>query len=124
MKKKINKVLFDDGTVLEYRKELYFNHGHYEVEIIKSLNTDIEDWAKIEYDLIDEEPSLSMFNDSHIYEECEYRGLFKDIQEDAIENVNIANEAFLERFITIMNRGNNTEIENTLTELEEKFKIG
>lgn len=124
MKKKINKVLFDDGTVLEYRKELYFNHGHYEEEIIKSLNIDIEDWAKIEYDLIDEEPSLSMFIDSDIYEECEYRGLFKDIQEDAIENVNIANESFLERFITIMNRGNNTEIENTLTELEEKFKIG
>lgn len=109
MKKKINKVLFDDGTVLEYRKELYFNHGSYEEEIIKSLNIDIEDWAKIEYDLIDE---------------GEYRGLFKDIQEEVIENVNIANEAFLERFITIMNRGNNTEIENTLIELEEKFKIG
>lgn len=141
MRNKIVTVIFDDGEVLQYKEkpiefwsnkasaDFYFRkqYNDFEEEVINSLHLNVEQYAIDKYNLIDEkkcDDSIRNFADYEIYEEAEYRGLFKYIQEEGIQNVNIMNDTFLDRFINIMNRGESLEIEKAIEKLESKFKIG
>lgn len=135
---KIVKVIFDDGEELEYvekpieafEKEgkddrvvkMLFNRQHREFEesIIESLKLDIEEYARREYDLVDD-ANISKYSDEQILEEAEYRSL---LPEDYSQNTNIYNQDFIDRFSVIINRGDDVEIEKMLQLLEYRFKIG
>ena len=69
----------------------------------------------------DKKKDIDDFDDDDILSEAEYRGIIPVGTE--LQNGNILNEDFVERFVTIVNRGNTTEIENALSYLEFKFKI-
>lgn len=141
MRNKIVTVIFDDGEVLQYKEkpiefwsnkasaDFYFRkqYNDFEEEVINSLHLNVEQYAIDKYNLIDEkkcDDSIRNFADYEIYEEAERRDLIKAIQEEGIQNVNIMNETFLDRFINIMNRGESLEIEKAIEKLESKFKIG
>lgn len=135
---KIVKVIFDDGEELEYVEKpiesflnqrgderlikILFNRQHrqFEEKIMESLNLDVEEYAKKEYDLI-EENDMTNYTDEQILEEAEFRNL---IPEDYSQNTNIYNRDFIDRFSVIINRGDDVEIEKTLQLLEYRFKIG
>lgn len=69
----------------------------------------------------DERKEIGDYDDDDILSEAEYRGILPVSAE--LQNENILNEDFVARFVTIVNRGNTAEIENTLSFLEYKFKI-
>ena len=85
--------------------------------------TDIEDYAKDEFDLIDadDKDDISVFDDDDILDEAEKRGLH--LNNASIENENIINENFPIRFAEIINRGNDIEIDEVLETLEKKYHI-
>jgi hypothetical protein len=141
MENRIVKFILEDGKSIEYKEkniESYRKEGHsengakshffcqhknWEIEALSYFNLNIEDFAKDEYDLIDsdEKKNMSDFDDDDILSEAEYRGITPQGAE--LENSNILNDGFLDRFVTIVNRGNIAEIENTLSFLEFKYKI-
>ncbi len=118
---------------------MFFNqHKHWEEKALSYFNLDIEEYAKEEFDLIDsdERRDLGDFDDDDIMDEAESRCLITDnyIMDEAesrclitdnyqIENANILNEGFIERFVNVVNRGDVSEIENILQLLESKYKI-
>jgi len=137
---KIVKIIFDDGEELGYVEEpiesfhkdgrdekvikVLFNRQHrqFEEEVIDNLKLDVEEYAKREYNLIDEDDTdLKLYSDEQILEEAEYRGL---MPEGYSQNTNIYNQDFIDRFSVIMDRGDDVEIEKTLQLLEYRFKIG
>ncbi|MDQ8748349.1 hypothetical protein [Elizabethkingia miricola] len=137
---RIVKVIMSDGETLEFKEkslesfatngyskstvERLFNgqHGIFEEEILSKMNIDLEDWAKEEYSLVDEDEvkGLDDFSDDEIRNEATYRTLFKD---KAVHNQNILNSEFIDRFIEIINRGDDFQIDNALTMLEKNYKI-
>ncbi|MEA1849235.1 hypothetical protein U9K52_09950 [Chryseobacterium sp. MHB01] len=141
MENKIVKVVLEDGKTIEYKeqsiehfrktgqsenwvKHQFFNqYTNWEKNILTYFQLDIEEYAKDEYDLIDEDErkDISDFDDDDILEAAEYRGILPESVE--LENENIMNEDFVSRFVTIIDRGNISEIENTLEFLEFKYKI-
>lgn len=141
MSNRVVKLVMDDGSSFDFEeknidhfrkkfkseslvKERFYNqHNYWEREAISRFNLDIEDFAKEEYDLIDsdERKEINDFDDEDILIEAEYRGILPQSAE--LQNENILNEDFVQRFVTIVNRGNNQEIENTLAFLEFKYKI-
>ena len=136
---KISKIIYDNGEESEYN-ELPIEHFekigvrspfwkfHEQREkwekqnILNYLQTDLEDWAKDEYDLVDESEvkSLDDYDDYDIKEEYKDRGLGKESSSYA---ENILNEDFKDRFFEIVNRGNPEDIDLVLEMLEKKFRI-
>ena len=134
----IKKIIFEDGSEKEFIPELpKYIDDKTEIkwrtsrqlirweqeEILPNLLTDIEDYAKNEYDLIDADDKydLSEFTDDDILDEAEKRRLY--LNNASIENENIINEDYLVRFAEIINRGNDIEIGNFLDDLEVKYHI-
>ena len=138
MGKKIIKITFEDGTEnaykelplekfkkeISFRPEYHFRRQHKEWEedvLLSNLMTDLEDYAKEQYNLVDEDKLLKIhdFSDGVLLNECAKRHLL----EDEINNKNIINESFIERLIVIANRGNDSEIDFALEALEKKYRI-
>ena len=134
----IKKIIFDDGSEKEFIPELpKYIDDKTEIkwrtnrqlirweqeEILPNLLTDIEDYAKQNYDLIDEDEKddISDFDDDDLIMEAEKRKLH--LRNASIKNENIINENYLDRFAEIINRGNDIEIGNFLYDLEVKYHI-
>lgn len=141
-KQRITKYVLDDKNefiFLEYSKDyfkqkysgspqianykFYNQRKDFEIQIMSHFELDIEQYAKDEYDLIreSEQKEIEDFEDYEIEREWLSRGGQK--LESELQNENIINESFIARFITIINRGNDSEIESTLVGLEEKYRI-
>ena len=134
----IKKIIFDDNSEEEFiptfpddyqewnelRKSwhLHYQRSRWEQDkIFHHLATDLEDYAKDEFDLTEESDDLDDYDDEDILDEAEKRGLH--IKNLSLENENIINQDFLSRFIEIINRGNDIEISKFLDELEKKYHI-
>ena len=135
----IKKIIFDDNSEEEFiptfpedfeewnplRKSWHLHHqrSRWEQNILfHHLSTDLEDYAKDEYDLVDADEinDIDEFNDSKILQEAKKRGL---LNKYAIINENINNQDFIQRFCEIINRGNEIELASLLDELERKYRI-
>ena len=135
----IKKIIFDDNSEEEFiptfpedfeewnslRKSWHLHHQRCKWEqnkIFHHLATDLEDYAKDEYDLVDADEinDIDEFNDSKILQEAKKRGL---LNKYAIINENINNQDFIQRFCEIINRGNEIELASLLDELERKYHI-
>lgn len=141
MENKIIKITLDDGNSLEFKeksiehfrkhstsenaaKDQYYNqYLKWETNVLSCFNMSIKEFAKKEYDLIDsdERKDINDFDDDDILSEAEFRGILPVSTE--LQNENIMNEDFVERFVNIVNRGNSQDIESALEYLEFKFKI-
>lgn len=141
MSSKITRIVMEDGSSFDYEekpidhfrktaisetkaKDRFYNqYKYWEEEALSYFNLEIEDYAKERYDLIDsdEKKDIGDFDDDDILMEAELRCLLPESTE--LENSNILNEGFVDRFVNIVNRGDNSEIENTLSYLEFKYKI-
>ena len=137
---RIVKVIMSDGETLEYKEksvEEFKNSGScdmsagylfkrqylvFEESVLSKLNIDVEDWAKDEYGLVDQDEvkSLDDYSDDEIQDEVNFRGLKNDCD---LHNANILNSDFIDRFVEIINRGDEFQIDNTLTLLEKNYKI-
>src|ERR1051325_3384089 len=92
--RRIIKVVFDDGSELNYVEkpiESFYNEGkdervikmlfnrqhrQFEEELLDNLKLDVEEYAKREYNLIDEDDTdLKLYSDEEILEEAEFRNL-------------------------------------------------
>lgn len=82
---------------------------------------DLEDYAKESFNLIseDEQKDLSDYDNDEIEFEMERRNLGRSV----FKNENINNESFIDRFVNIVDRGNDFEIDNILEMLEKNYKI-
>lgn len=129
---KIVKVIFDDGEELEYVEKPKENftdewsfrrqHVNFEKSILDEIDLDLEEWARNEYNLIDEDECEDcLLNDEELVDEAISRGLFKEYH---AQNTNIYNQDFIDRFSVIIDRGDDVEIEKMLQLLEYRFKIG
>ena len=135
----IKKIIFDDNSEEEFiptfpedfeewnplRKSWHLHHQRRiweQNKIFHHLATDLEDYAKDNYDLVDADEIIEIdeFNDSKIIQEAIKRGLVKKY---AIINENIINQDFINRFCEIINRGNEIELASLLDELERKYRI-
>lgn len=129
---KIIKVIYEDGTEREYSEkpknefkssyQFYKQFHNWEEEnIISHLLTNIEEWAKDEYGLIDEDEknNIEDFSDNAI--EIEF--MKRDIRINLIPNESIINQDFVQRIIEITERGNAIEIDKTLEILEKAYRI-
>ena len=134
----IKKIIFDDNSEEEFiptfpgdyqewnelRKSWYLHHQRSRWEqdkIFHHLATDLEDYAKDEFDLTKESDDLDDYDDQSILAEAEKRGLH--IKNLSLENENIINQDFLSRFLKIINRGNDIEISKILDELEKQYHL-
>ncbi len=135
----IKKIIFEDGSEKEFIPKNPENFYSGEIkkrwqinrqlirweqeEILPNLLTDIEDYAKQNYDLIDEDEKydISDFDDDDLIMEAEKRKLH--LRNAEIKNENIINENYFVRFAEIINRGNDIEIGNFLDDLEVKYHI-
>lgn len=136
---RIKKIIFEDGSekefipetqkyiddkpaVLQWRINRQLIRWEQD-EILPYLLTDIEEYAKDEYNLIDEDDKddISDFDDDDLLKEAEKRGIH--INNTSIQNENIINQNFLSRFAQIINRGYDIEIGKILDELEKKYHI-
>ena len=130
----IKKIIFDDNSEEEFiptfpedyqewnelRKSWYLNHQRSRWEqdkIFHHLATDLEDYAKDEFDLTEESDDLDDYDDQAILAEAEKRRLH--VKNLSLENENIINQDFLSRFLKIINRGNDIEISKILDQLEK-----
>ncbi|MEC5156631.1 hypothetical protein [Chryseobacterium sp. MP_3.2] len=135
---KIVKITLEDGTENEfkelpleefqkkasYRSHFYHQNQHTAWEqdnILPRLKTDLEDWAKDQYSLIDEDEKreIDYFNDITILNECRNRGL--SLSE--IGNESIINQNFIDRIIEISKRGDDNYIDSVLESLEKLYRI-
>ena len=137
---KITKITFEDGTENEFKEstkeefaitEQSSRHAIYRLEkqfekwekenIISNIETDLEDWAKDEYRLKDEDENndISEFSNSEILKELRRRRIV-DVESN---HTNIINEDFIQRLTEIISRGDDREIDLTLEMLEKKFHI-
>ena len=136
----IKKIIFDDNSEEEFiptfpedfeewnplRKRGHLHHQRSRWEqnkLFHHLATDIEEYAKSEYDLTDEDDvkDLEDFYDEDIIAEAQRRKLH--VNHPEIINENIINQDFISRFVKIIDRGNDIEIEEFLEELEKKYHI-
>lgn len=131
--KKIVKVIFEDGESLSYQERSLadFNnnkwrhsiqHRFFEEKILDNhILLDLEDYAKESFNLIseDEQKDLSDYDNDEIEFEMERRNLGRSV----FKNENINNESFIDRFVNIVDRGNDFEIDNILEMLEKNYKI-
>ncbi|MEC5157080.1 hypothetical protein [Chryseobacterium sp. MP_3.2] len=135
---KIVKITFENGSEKEFkelplekfvkeisfRPEYHFKRQHKEWEediLLPNLMTDIEDWAKDQYDLIEksELKNIEDFSDGELLFECCSRDLvLNEMHRESIVNAN-----FIQRIIDISYRGNDLEIDNALEILEKKYRI-
>ena len=135
----IKKKIFDDNSEEEFiqtfpenfeewknkkkRGHLHHQRSRWEQnKLFHHLATDIEEYAKSEYDLVDADEinDIDEFNDSKILQEAKKRGL---LNKYAIINENINNQDFIQRLCEIINRGNEIELASLLDELERKYRI-
>ena len=115
----IKKIIFEDGSEKEFIPELpKYIDDKTEIrwrtnrqlirweqeEILPNLLTDIEDYAKQNYDLINEyeKDDISDFDDDDLIKEAEKRKLH--LRNAEIINENIINENYFVRFAEIINR--------------------
>ena len=136
----IKKIIFDDNSEEEFiptfpedfeewksfRKSRHLHHQRSKWEqnkLFHHLSTDLEDYAKYEYDLIDEDDikDIEDFYDEDIIAEAKRRKLH--VNHPELVNENIINQDFISRFVKIIDRGNDIEIEEFLDELEKKYHI-
>ena len=134
----IKKIIFDDNSEEEFiptfpedyqewnelRKSWYLNHQRSRWEqdkIFHHLATDLEDYAKDEFDLTEESDDLDDYDDQAILAEAEKRRLH--VKNLSLENENIINQDFLSRFLKIINRGNDIEISKILDQLEKQYHL-
>lgn len=134
----IKKIIFDDDSEEEFiptfpddyqewnelRKSWHLNHQRSRWEqnkIFHHLATDLEDYAKDEYDLVEESDDLYDYDNEAIIAEAEKRGLH--VKNLSLENENIINQDFLSRFLKIINRGNDIEISKILDQLEKQYHL-
>jgi hypothetical protein len=134
----IHKVIYSDGSEVVFEKKPleYFSEKnswqqeyHFKSQIITfeqkhifpNLKTDLENYAKNEYDLIDENDQQEL-NDYSDFE-IEYEFISRNLKQYKFENENIINKDFLSRFVNIVNRGNNYEIDSVLEALEKTYHI-
>ncbi len=136
----IQKIILDDKTEVEFGfiapkdcdtcddfRKRYWTIGRRvqweQKNIFPELETDLEQYAKDEFDLInsDKQKTISNYDDDYLLEEAEKRGLH--FNSASIANENIINENYLSRFAEIINRGNDIEIEGFLENLEKKYHI-
>lgn len=141
MSKRIIKLVMDDGSSFDYTEKT-INHflkqekseawakrwfekqyEEWQKEAISQFDIDLCEWAKENYALVDSDEikEIEDFDDSDLLEEADYRGILPSVAE--VENENILNADFIGRFVTIINRGVISEIENFLSLLESKYKI-
>ncbi|KFC19351.1 hypothetical protein [Chryseobacterium sp. FH1] len=139
---RIVKIVFEDGSDYEFKelpKEHFeqkypgnkhwinfkFNRQYpdFEERIISDLRLDVEEYAIEQYSLIPkrDQKKVDDFDDDEIEAEFINRGL--TIEDHHIQNENITNDSFVTRFINVINRGNDAEIENALTMLEKNYRI-
>lgn len=141
MQNRIVKLVMEDGSSFDYKEKTinYFlkqenseawakrwfenQYKNWQKEAISKFDIDLYEWAKENYDLVDSDEikDISDFDDSDLLEEASYRGILPVVAE--VENENILNAEFINRFVTIVNRGDYSEIENILSLLESKYKI-
>ena len=136
----IKKIIFDDNSEEEFiptfpeyfeewnplRKSWHLHHQRSKWEqnkLFHHLATDLEDYAKDEYDLIDEDDikDIEDFYDEDIIAEAKRRKLH--VNHPELVNENIINQDFISRFVNIIYRGNDIEIGEVLEELEKKYHI-
>lgn len=131
---KIIKVILDNGDELKFirknkedfpdnkLRDYHFNRQRdaFEINLLRYFNLNLEEWARDEYNLIDES-SIGRYTDEEILKEAEFRNL---MPEDCSQNTNIYNQDFIDRFSVIISRGDDVEIEKMLDLLEYRFKIG
>ena len=139
---KITKITFEDGTESEFKelplqhfqiKERHAGFSEYRFKnqliewekenILPNLKTDIEDYAKDEYSLIDEDDveqkELDDFSEREIIRYCNEN----DIAISKIGNESIINDKFIERIIEISKRGDDNHIDSVLESLEKLYRI-
>lgn len=133
---KIVKIIFDDGSEIEYKEQpleafskqwnpgWWFRNQHEQFEqdcILPRLQTNLENWAKEQYDLVDEDDvkKIDDFSDWEIEKE------FKDrcLNPNLIPNENIINQDFVSRIVKITEYGNDSEIDKALEILEKAYRI-
>ena len=136
----IKKIIFDDNSEEEFiptfpedfeewnplRKSRHLHHQRSKWEqnkLFHHLATDIEEYAKYEYDLTEEDDvkDLKDIYDEDIIGEAQRRKLH--VNHPELINENIMNQDFISRFVKIIDRGNDIEIERVLEELEKKYHI-
>ena len=108
------------------RKSWHLHHQRSKWEqnkLFHHLATDLEDYAKDEYDLIDEDEQndLEDFDDEDFIQEAKRRKLH--VNHPELVNENIINQDFISRFVNIIDRGNDIVIGEVLEELEKKYHI-
>lgn len=141
---KITKITFEDGTESEFKelplqhfqiKERHAGFSEYRFKnqliewekenILENLVTDIEDYAKDEYSLIDEddcdcnETDLGDFSDKELLSEC----LSRNLTVAQIDNRSIINDDFIDRIVEISRRGDDNYIDSVLESLEKLYRI-
>ena len=134
----IKKIIFDDNSEEEFiptfpddyqewnelRKSWHLHHQRSRWEqdkIFHHLATDLEDYAKDEFDLKEESDDLDDYDDKAILAEAEKRRLH--VKNLSLENENIINQDFLSRFLKIINRRNDIEISKILDQLEKQYHL-
>ena len=138
---KIVKIIFEDGSENEFKElskedfgvsdndpyyKLYNFKNQFktweEKHILSNLKTDLEYWAKEEFDLKHEsefESGIDSFSDFDLELEIDSRGLtFNKMPIDNIINCN-----FFERIYELSRRGCDLEIDEILEVLEKKHRI-
>ena len=136
----IKKIIFDDNSEEEFiptfpedfeewnplRKSWHLHHQRSKWEqnkLFHHLATDIEEYAKSEYNITEEDDvkDLEDFYDEDIIGEAQRRKLH--VNHPELINENIMNQDFISRFVKIIERGNDIEIEEFIEELEKKYHI-
>lgn len=113
-----------DDIKYQKRRERNIEIRRFQRSILKEMDYQIvEDWAKDEFDLIEESESvchdvhLDTCKDSELIEEATDRGLMNRF------NQTILNQDFEKRFAKIVERENAIEIERWLSDMENRLRI-
>lgn len=129
---KIVKIIFEDATEIEYEEKpkesfpspwAYWKHytDWEEDNILPRLLTNVEQWAKDQYNLMDkvDEKEIEDFTDWEIKDEFDNRGLKPKL----LFNENIINQDFISRLVKIIEYGADSEIDKALEMLEKAYRI-
>lgn len=115
-----------DSDDAKYQKRRYraIEIRRFQRSILKKMDYNlVEDWAKDEFDLVEEcdavcrDVHLDTCKDSELIHEATYRGLMNRF------NQTIMNDTFESRFSKIVQHENAVVIENWLSEMESRLRI-
>ena len=136
MSQQIIKIIFHDGSEIEYKEQPLEYFSKYSMAsylfrtqhkdwleniVLPKFPSDLEDWAKDKYDLINRrhKKNIEDFSDREIQEQFEDRCLKPNL----IKHENIINQDFISRIVEITERGDNAEIDKVLESLEKTYRI-